>query len=225
MTNPGPERRDRTTVIGDYELKEMLRAADRLKSEVMRLRTRALIALFRLTGKRRSEVCRLEVKDFNPTPDAIEVSFVLSKKRKVAAMSMRATKVLPRSDPLTREITRYLIYLGQLKPVPRYFLPRLTKTFSGDVVVSTDSHIGGRQCLNLIRVVSLESWPHLFRETVGASIVAEDPTLLSAFKVMQRLDLSDIQTGFRYFTRWSKDVIDRAAMPESSMPGSSSSTA
>jgi hypothetical protein len=52
-------------------------------------------------------------------------------------------------------------------------------------------------------------WCHLFRETAASDVVKSDPSIIGAFKVQRRLDLENIQTGFRYLKRFSADLIER----------------
>jgi hypothetical protein len=61
--------------------------------------------------------------------------------------------------------------------------------------------------LRLIQSVNPKAWVHLFRETVGAEIVRADPSLLSIYKVMMRLDLESEQTAWRYIRRYHIDLI------------------
>jgi site-specific recombinase XerD len=51
-------------VISDSEFQEMLDKANQIKDTFMRLRSTALLCLFRLTGKRREEIAPLELDSF-----------------------------------------------------------------------------------------------------------------------------------------------------------------
>lgn len=209
MTDVSPHRKSRKTVISEVEFQGMMNRARELESVFYRLRTRALLALFYLTGKRRSELVRLEVDDFKEEDGMLQVTFTLSKKRRESVITKRATKSIPLSDPLTQPILEYLDYLETLSPKPRFFLPRTIIAPGSSFTIMPEASIGGRQLLNLIRHVSDEVWPHLFRETQAAQVVQQDPSIMGAYKVKERLNLESVQTGFRYLERWASDVIRR----------------
>ena len=136
-------RMERKDVITDEEFKEMLHEAKKIPETFYRLRTIALLCILRLTGKRRSEIACLEVSDFKIEDPYLHVTFTLSKKRKQTAITKRSTKTIPLSDPLTKPILKYLEFLEDLTPTPKYFLPQtsacgdknftltLTSTFQG----------------------------------------------------------------------------------------------
>jgi len=187
----------------------MLRRATELKPKFFSLRTRAILCIFYLTGKRRSEVCRLELNDIEASGGVLNIAFTLSKKRRESVLTKRAIKTIPLTDPLTHPITEYLYYLKAMNPPPRYLLPACKPVFGSGYVIDGETHIGGRQLLNLVRQVSEDAWPHLFRETAGAEIVKHDPTIVGVFKVKQRLDHENLQTSMRYLARYANDVINR----------------
>jgi len=83
MTNPSKKYADRGPLTNE-EIDLMLRAADLLKTEYFRKRAKALIALLKKFGKRRSEIARLTVDDLkiNEKNHDLEVTFTLSKKHK-----------------------------------------------------------------------------------------------------------------------------------------------
>ncbi len=184
--------------------------ADEIPEKFLKLRSKALLAVFRLTGKRRSELSLLEVDSFKTEKDFLNITFTLLKKRKGSVLTHQATKSIPLSDPLVQPILEYLEHLKSLSPPPRYFLPRACRLFgSGKLGISRNSAISGRQVFNIVRQLSSDIWPHLFRETVGSDVVKQDPTLIGVFKVQRRLDLEDMKTGFNYLRRYASDLIQR----------------
>ncbi|MBA7485037.1 hypothetical protein ES707_20571 [subsurface metagenome] len=202
-------RVERKDVIGDEEFSAMMQKANKILEQFYRLRTLALLCILRLTGKRRSEVARLEVSDFKIEEGFLHVTFTLSKKRKKTTITKRSTKSIPLSDPLTKPIIEYLEYLENLDPQPRYFFPQTKRMWGQEFVINSNQRISGRQIFNLVRKVSDRVWCHLFRETAAAEIVKSDPTIIGAFKVQRRLDLESVQTGFNYVRRFASDVIMR----------------
>jgi integrase len=212
VTNPSPERAARKDVIGDEEFATMMDKADKLTPMIHRLRTRALLCMLRLTGKRRGEIANLSLYDFRSTENMLNVTFTLEKKRKGSVMKRSVVKGLPLDDPLTGPIIEYLNLLQQLDPIPLYFMVRTFNLFGNGWGFDPDNHLGGRQVLNLLRQVSDMAWPHLFRETVGAEIIKGDPTIIGIFKVKQRLDHEDLKTSMGYLQRYATDVIRREGL-------------
>jgi integrase len=202
-------RTERKEVITDEEFKEMLCEAKQIPETFYRLRTLALLCILRLTGKRRSEIALLEISDLKILDLYLQITFTLSKKRKQTVMTKRSTKTIPLSDPLTKPILNYLKFLENLLPTPKYFLPRTKRMWGQEFQIHAHQHILGRQVFNLIRKVSDRVWCHLFRETAASDVVKKDPSIIGAFKVQRRLDLENIQTGFRYLKRFSSDLIER----------------
>lgn len=209
MTNPSWERAGRKDVVSDGELRLIQARVKSIETPFYRMRTGALIPMLRLVGKRRGEIVSLELTDFEETAEILNVTFTLEKKRKGNMMSKRVTKGLPISDPLTPPIVEWIHYLKTLHPVPKYFLPATKLVFGKTLIIDAESHIKGRQALNLFREVSDMAWPHLMRETVGAEIIKKDPTVIGVFKVKQRLDHEDLRTSLRYLERYATDIIDR----------------
>jgi integrase len=168
-----------------------------------------LLCILRLTGKRRSEIACLEVSDFKIEDPYLHVTFTLSKKRKKTAITKRSTKTIPLSDPLTKPILKYLEFLEDLTPTPKYFLPQTSACGDKNFTLTLTSTFQGAQVFNLVRKVSDRVWCYLFRETAASEVVKSDPSIIGAFKVQRRLDLENIQTGFRYLKRFSADLIER----------------
>jgi hypothetical protein len=99
-------------------------------------------------------------------------------------------------------------YLKTREPSVKFLFPSARNVF-GHYVILPNKHLNGRHIFNIVRGLTTNCWPHLFRETAGSEIVKNDPTLIGIFKVMQRLDLEDYRTGFNYLKRYAGDVIQR----------------
>jgi integrase len=201
-------RTERKTVISNYEFQQLLKTARQIQDKFFRLRCLALLCVLRLTGKRRGEIARLETNDFKTENGFLNITFTLLKKRKGSVLTKQASKRIPLSDPLTKQILEYLDFLNNLEPKPQYFLPRVKSVFGTNVIVS-DAHISGRQVFNVVRDLTESVWPHLFRETVGSDVIKKDSSIIGAFRVMRRLDLEDFRTGFNYLKRFAADIIER----------------
>jgi integrase len=201
-------RINRKIVISENEFQGILRKAEAIEDKFFRLRVLAVLCVLRLTGKRRGEIAKLEVNDFKIENNFLNITFTLEKKRKGKILTKQSTKAIPLSDPLTKPILEYLDYLNDLESKPKYFLPRMKCVFGFNMMV-LDAHISGRQVFNLVRDLSEEVWPHLFRETVASDVIKSDPSIIGAFKVQRRLDLKDYRTGFNYLRRFASDVIQR----------------
>ena len=202
------ERVKRTTVVTDEEIAEMFKKADEFKNEYFKLRAKALVSMLRLFGKRRKELCILRLDDVEVDSKYLTVTFTLLKKRKETVFSRRAVKKVPLTDPLTKPIVEYKNYLEGLNPKPLYFFPRGKAVFNNYVLIPNE-HLSGRQLFNILRSLSNKVWMHLFRETVATDVIKQDSSLMGAFKVMRRLDLSDFRTGYNYLRRFASDVIER----------------
>jgi hypothetical protein len=120
----------------------------------------------------------------------------------------KSVKAFPLSDPLTKNLLKYLDYLTSLNPIPKFWLPSGRSVF-GNYFIIPDKHLSDREVFNIVRGASETLWPHLFRETVASDIVRQDNSIIAAFKVQKRLDLEDMRTGFNYLQRFAKDIIKR----------------
>ena len=201
-------RVERKTVIGDREFRQILEGAAEIEKPFFRLRLKALLCVLRLSGKRRGEVAVLERDDFKVKGDLLYITFTVLKKRKKKVLPTRSSKAIPLSDPLTKPVLEWLRYLEKLDPKPKHFLPRVRSVF-GLNYIEANQHISGRHVFTLVRSCSDLIWPHLFRETVASDVIQKDPSIIGAFKVQERLDLKDIETGFAYLRRFAVDIIDR----------------
>ena len=82
MPNPNRKYRSRP-VLTDMEISIMLTKADGIPDEYFRLRVKALIALVKKFGKRRSEIASLQREDLKVEPDGfLYVTFTIRKKHK-----------------------------------------------------------------------------------------------------------------------------------------------
>jgi len=203
------EREERQTIITHQEFQAMLQKASQIENLFFRLRALALLCLLRLTGKRREEIAMLPLENIKVESGMLTVTFILEKKRKGNILQKQSIKQVPLTDSLTTYITTYLEHLNQLDPKPAFFFPRIKSVFGVAEVIMPTEHISGRQVFNIVRSLSSEVWPHLFRETVGSDVIKQDSSIIGAFKVMRRLDLEDYRTGFNYLKRYAGDVIRR----------------
>jgi len=82
MTNASKAYRNRD-IMTEKEIEKMLAKADDIKNPYFQLRVKALISLFKKFGKRRKEVCSLEVKDLKIEEGFLHVTFIVVKKHKL----------------------------------------------------------------------------------------------------------------------------------------------
>ena len=75
-------REGRETVISDQELAEAFAVAEQISEPYFRLRAKAVLALFRLSGKRRGEIANTPLDNFKVEGDLLNVTFILEKKQR-----------------------------------------------------------------------------------------------------------------------------------------------
>ena len=75
-------RTERQTVITDSELQEALTKTEIQKTQYFKLRAKAVLSLFRLTGKRRGEIAMIPIENFKTEGEFLNVTFIQEKKRK-----------------------------------------------------------------------------------------------------------------------------------------------
>jgi len=75
-------RETRETVIQDDEFDKALVQAGTISNEYFRLRALAVLSLFRLCGKRRSEIAWIPLENFKIEGDLLTVTFTLEKKKR-----------------------------------------------------------------------------------------------------------------------------------------------
>lgn len=198
---------DRKSVISLEEIEKMFSQANELKSEYQTLRAKALASIFYKTGKRREEVATLEMSDVVVRSKHLSLTFTVVKKRKKNVSSRRREKAISLQDAFADPIIKYYNNMQENHPKSRYLFPSIKSVFGHTVAFDYNNHLSGRQILRIIKQLDPQSWCHLFRETMGATIVREDPSIIAPFKVMQRLDLESYQTAFNYMRRYAVDVI------------------
>ena len=203
------EREKRETIVTDEEMRRILTRADQIKDEFYRKRTKALVCVLRIFGKRRGEVARVKLSDVDVTERHLKVTFTLLKKRQLQVLQKRATKAVVLSDPLVDPILEWLNNLADLDPIPQFLFPRTRSLFGAGKIILETEHISGRQVFNILRSVSDRTWPHLYRETAACDVILKDSSIFAAFKVMRRLDVKDFRTGLGYVRRFAADVIQR----------------
>jgi len=206
MTRVKVNRKD---VLSEDELKSMFEAASKIEDPYRRARGKALISILRRTGKRRSEVASLEADDVKIVGSYLSLTFTLRKKRKKQILLTRREKQIPLDDPYVEHILEYEKVLKAVQPGCKYFFPSIQYIFGGGSKFKVDKHLSGRQVHNIVNGLNPNCWPHLFRETVGADVVRSDPSILSPFRVMRRLDLESHITAFKYMQRFAADIIEK----------------
>lgn len=199
---------DRKGVLSNREFQEMISKAAEIPLEYFRLRALALLTIFRRTGKRRSEVAVLEMGDLEIKEENLSLTFTVVKKRKKSVIAKRREKQIPLSDPLAQHIVNCWNWMRKNYPKSKYLFPSTRSVFGGSLAFYHDKHLSGRQILRIIKELNPKAWCHLFRETVGAEVVKNDPSLIGVFKVMMRLDLEKETTAWNYMRRYAADVIE-----------------
>lgn len=75
------ERKNREPIT-DQEIEAMLKKADKIKNQYFKLRAKAIVALAKIFGNRRSEIASLKITNLKIEGNELLVTFTLSKKRK-----------------------------------------------------------------------------------------------------------------------------------------------
>jgi hypothetical protein len=81
MTNPSLEYANRD-VYSNQEIDDMIKAAEKLKTEHYQLRAKCLIAIAKKFGKRRIEIARLKLSDIEKVDTDLQFKFTIAKKHK-----------------------------------------------------------------------------------------------------------------------------------------------
>jgi integrase len=200
----------RSDVLSEDEVDGMIRRADKLfESEYFKLRAKALISLFYLTGKRVSEVASVRSEDVQIKGDYLSVTFTVVKKRRQNILSTRREKLLPLASKYTQHILNYLNHLKEICPESQYLFPSVRSVF-GYTTIQPNKHLSRKSIWWTVKALNPNAWCHLFRETMGAKIVRSDPSIIAPFKVMRRLDLESHTTAFRYMQRYTAEVIEES---------------
>ena len=78
----GTDARKNREPITDEEIETMLKKANKIEGEYFKLRAKAIVAIPKVFGNRRSEIASLKVLDLKIEGDELLITFNLSKKRK-----------------------------------------------------------------------------------------------------------------------------------------------
>lgn len=205
MTNVKVELRNRD-ILGNQELGEMLEKAQANSIEFFKARDSCVIALLRLTGKRREEIAILPMENVWIAENNIFVKFLLVKRRKNP--DKVSLKKISTNHQLARYILDYLAWLSKNLPDTKFFFPSnfysgLTQQCEFDFY----KHLSGSQIYRIVKKYNPQAWCHLFRDTVGADIAKSDPTLMAVFRIKQRLDHVNEQTAWKYLRRYAGEVV------------------
>jgi integrase len=210
LTNVKGEERKKRQVIGRQEFQMTLNHAQEIPDIFRRLRARALLIFIRRTGRRRGEPGMILLNNVSEENGYIYIRITLEKKRKGKSHITEVTKKL-RLDQSTQPIKEYLEYLQSLNPKPKYLFPPELHAFGQFYGVEPNKGLSGRQIYNIIVELNPAVWPHLFRETRGADIAAQDSTIIGATKVQRELNLEKMETGLAYIRRWAAQEVDAKA--------------
>lgn len=213
MTKLSGPRKERTTVISEQEFQEMLDKTCQVQDnypEYYALRDRCILCIFRLTGKRVTEVSTLKQNSLEIKGPNLSITFSVVKKRKEQKLTTQREKQIPLTDPLVPPILEYREWMNKnlgnqiewLFPTTHYSPYLGTLTFNR-------THLSTRQFLRIVQKYNQDVWCHLFRETVGADIVRSDKSIMAVWKIKKRLDLEKTETAWRYMDRYGVDVIER----------------
>ena len=225
MTNVKPELKDRD-VLSEDEVRAMIEAAGRLPREFERLRARALVAVFRLTGKRVSEVAAMRMDDVWVDEDYLYMRFrVLKRWRRVRIMrgdqvlrverrreDLKTIKRIRLDDPQYGWLAAYVLdWWWWLKKHAReceYLFPSMfynpqTRRF----FIKRGRHMTRVRIHQLLKELNPRAWPHLFRDTIAADIVRAGRDLINIYRVMDTLDHKTHHTAFNYMRRYAAQTI------------------
>lgn len=211
MTRVDKNRKTRD-IISDEEFFTLLDYSSSHEFYYLALRNSAILCTIRLTGKRREEIAGLKNRDVYITNDKkhLCMNFALLKKHKDKPPEI--VKRIPVTDPLVVPIINYMQYIHTRYPNSEEFWFTVRTFFGKAYGVDPDSGISGRQIYNIVRdagdATEIIVWPHLFRETVGAEEIKNDPTQYGVAKVMQRIDVTE-RTAWNYMQRYILSIIDR----------------
>jgi Site-specific recombinase XerD len=213
MTRLSGPRKERTSVIGTEEFNDMIQQTyenEDGRPEYYAIRDRAVLCIFRLTGKRVKEVATLKQSDLDIKAPNLSITFSVVKKRKKQSLTTRREKQIPLADPLVPPILEYREWMNKnVGDAVEWLFPRTHYSPSFETLTFDRTHLSTRQFLRIVQKYNPNIWCHLFRETAGADIVREDKTIMAVWKVKKRLDLEKTETAWRYMDRYGVDVINR----------------
>ena len=206
-------------VISNQELVEMLSKSQTNRIEYFKVRDSCIIALLRLTGKRREEVAILPMENVWVAENLISIRFFLVKKwrnmKKPDGTKIRvrnpdniALKKIQVSNPLAKYILEYISWMKDKYPNSKFFFPSsFYSGLTGQINIDIGRHLSGSQILRIVKKYNPNAWCHLFRDTVGADIAKSDPSLMSVFRIKQRLDHVSEQTAWKYLRRYAGEIV------------------
>lgn len=213
MTNVKGDKKNRIDVIGLAEFQEMyktLEAADAHPYYMMR--NLAIICLLWLTGKRANEVASILLQAIQLTKDSLIVAFVVGKKHTITRYSTR-TKAIPLNDPYAKPVLDYYTHMMDAHPDCLYLFPSTRySNLNYSVTIDPEKPLDRTTVWRVVISAGEETWPHLFRETVGARVVNRyGDTINGLFAVKRRLDLERLETAMRYVERYAGEKLELSA--------------
>ena len=191
----------------------MLKKADKIKNKYFRLRSKALVSIFK-TGKRRAAISTLEIDDLEVRGNYLYITFTVVKKRKKNVLATRRTKRFHSESRYAQYILEYHKYMKEFHPHSKHLFPSTHSVFGHALAISHDKHLSGRQILRIIKQLNPKAWCHLFRETRGAEVVRADEkrlgeaSILTVYRVKRALDLETVQTAWSYIDRYATETIE-----------------
>lgn len=210
MTNVQGDKKHRDDVIRLPEFQEMLeKAGDHEKHPYYLIRDIAILCILWLTGKRADEVASIPLHNVKITGDTLDIAFVVGKKRTIARYSTRA-KAIPLEDPYAKPVLDYYRHMMENHPDCRHLFPSTRySNLDGSVTLNPAKSLRRTTVWRIVVAAGEETWPHLFRETVGARVVERHgDTINSLFAVKRRLDLERLDTAMRYVERYATEKLD-----------------
>jgi hypothetical protein len=188
-----------------------------LKREAVAIEGDTLQITFTLEKKKRHfKLCPNCLTKDKPTKNSATGSFckkcgVNLTEVKVSANSLSTDSLKTFSvDYLVKHILDYKAFLDNLEKKPTYFFPASKDVF-GTVIILQDVGVKGRQIYNIVHSLNSKIWVHLFRDSVAGKIVKADNSLNGMFKVLNRLDLENLETARHYVKRYVGDIIETEA--------------
>jgi len=82
----------------------------------------------------------------------------------------------------------------------------------GSVTLDPAKSLSQTTVWRIVVAAGEETWPHLFRETVGAKVVKRHGDTINGFFAVKRwLDLERLETAMRYVERYATEKLDLSA--------------
>jgi hypothetical protein len=105
------------------------------------------------------------------------------------------------------------LYLRKTVPNCKWLFPS-GKALFNTYMIGSSKHLTTRQLENLLSELDATIWPHLFRETRGATLVKQDEarfgeaTLETVYLVKKSLNLERETTPWHYIDRYASEKIE-----------------